>query len=179
MKTRKLLLGSILGLGLLSTITSCEKPEDLDPTKGPITLDCDYFETNQTLTDDPDREVDYFIDCLMFAEADIVIEPGVVIEFGSDAGIEIKSTGSFSAVGTSSAPISFTGKSKVKGSWKGLLFDSNDTKNKLHNVDINYAGGGTFNSNGDKASVIIWRLAKLSIQASSIMNSASYGISAN
>lgn len=162
----------------LAAFASCD-PKDNNPAPdtSAIVLDCDYFKQNRTLTDHGEKPVDYYINCVMDATANIVVEPGVVIEFGPDAGINVAG-GSLKAIGSATNKIEFTAQQKVKGSWKGILYNSNNTDNELTYVDISYAGGSSFNTNNDKASLILWSDTKLKIDHANISNSASAGISA-
>lgn len=140
-------------------------------------LDCDYFKTNRTLKDLNDG-VDYFVDCKAAVTADIIIEPGVTIEFGTDAGLDI-STGSLKAIGTSEKKITFQGANKTKGSWKGLFFKSNDVNNQLDHVTVAHGGGSSFNSNGDLGNIIIYSSGRLSLKNSVIKDGAAYGLNIN
>ena len=141
-------------------------------------LSCDYFTQgeNRTLTDDPNKEVDYIITCRAFVGTDLVIEPGVVIEFQNDAGLEIGDDGSISALGTSDNPIILTGVDKIAGSWSGILVRSNDVKNEMEYVTISYGGGSPFNSNDNRANLILWSGSRLSIDNCMFSHSATYGI---
>ena len=166
------LLGALFIASLFAACTDSNSPIIL-----PETLDCNAFETNTTLINHTDRPVDYIIDCEMQATADIVIEAGVVIEFAQNAGIEVDG-GSLKIEGNANEIVTLTGVDKDKGSWKGLLFDSNNTNNKLQFVDISYAGGAAFNSNNDEGSIIVWADTKLSMESVNIKNSAAYGLNA-
>lgn len=179
MKTSTSFLATLLFTGAVFFFSSCKDkndPDGVDP--GPIQLDCDHFKTAQTLTDDPERAVDYYVNCVMDVEAAIVVGAGVVIEFAQDAGINVTETGSFNASGTAASRISFTGENKDVGSWKGILFNSNDTNNRLQYVNISHAGGAAFNTNNDIASVIIWADTKLEIDHCTISEGGNYGVSA-
>ena len=162
-----------------STEDESDNPVQLDPA---IVLDCNYFKENRILTKNPNAAVDYIITCKMHVAADIVVEPGVVIEFEQDAGIDIDdfntTTASFSAKGTAAKPIIFRGTVSTKGYWRGLLFDSNNTKNTLEHVQIDGAGGKSFNSNGDRGAIIVWANARLNLNNSTISNSETYGLNA-
>ena len=160
-------------LAVSSLFTACTE----DPIILPETLDCNYFTSNRTLVNHDDRPVDYIIGCVMQATADIVIQAGVVIEFSQDAGINVDG-GSLKVEGNENEVVRFTGVSKDKGSWKGLLFNSNNTNNKLKYLDIEYAGGAAFNSNGDEGSIIVWADTKLNMESVNIKNSAAYGLHA-
>lgn len=167
--------------------TSCSKKETVSPNpiqdKEPIVLDCDYFHENRTLTKDPQRAVDYVITCVMKVYADIVIEPGVVIEFEQDAGIVTDDfnipKASLSAVGTSDKPIVFRGVKKEKGYWRGFMFSSNNPDNKLIHTRVEDAGGKAFNSNGDLGAVILYADSRLVMENTTISNSKSNGFNAN
>lgn len=176
MKLKQSLLGLIFICTGAFLANSCKKDDGIN--LDPIELDCDHFKTGQTLTDDPDRDVDYLITCVMDVEADIVVKAGVVIQFAENAGINVTETGSFNAVGTSDNRVRLEGSSSEKGFWKGILFNSNSPNNLLKHVVVNHAGGSSFNTNDDKAAVIIWADAQLDIQNCNIGNSANYGISA-
>lgn len=172
-------LSCLVILSVMALFVGCkDKGDDPQLDTLPIELSCDAFKTDMTLTDNPDRPVDYYIPCVMDVEANIVVNPGVVIEFGDEAGINVTNTGSFSAVGTSSANISMMGGRKAKGVWKGILFNSSSSNNRLHYVNIAHAGSSTFNTNNDIASVIIWADTKLDIQNCNINNGGKYGLSA-
>jgi hypothetical protein len=74
-------------------------------------------------------------------DATLNVEPGVRLVFDQDTGIEIWSDGALSAVGTDEAPIVFTGETKMRGFWNGILLDNaNSVDNKLHHVFIEYGG---------------------------------------
>ncbi|MCP4442461.1 MAG: hypothetical protein GY810_26445, partial [Aureispira sp.] len=167
-------LGILLLLGYTLTQSACKKEDDpvvLDPT----VLDCDYFKQARVLTAD-DRPVHYRIDCQMEASADITIEAGVVIVFSDGAGIEVSENGSLSINGTATQNVKLT---RLEGTaWKGLLYNSDDSKNKIEHCEISYAGSSSFNSNGDKAAVTVWADAKLTMNHVAIKNSSAYGLSA-
>lgn len=173
-----------LSIGMLVSCSTdddsvIDDPIKLDPA---IILDCDYFMENRVLTKNPNAVVDYIINCKMRVGADIVVEPGVVIEFDQDAGIYIDdhlvTNASFSAKGTAEKPIIFRGIVSDKGYWRGFLFDSNNTKNALDHVQIDGAGGKTFNSNNDRGAVNVWANGRLKLSNSVISNSETYGLNA-
>ncbi|OQX09168.1 MAG: hypothetical protein BWK80_47170, partial [Desulfobacteraceae bacterium IS3] len=78
--------------------------------------------------------------------AHLTIEPGVKIKFEPSTAIIVGYgyKGSLSAVGTEASPIVFTSNlaSPVRGSWKGIYFDSetNDLKTVLEYCVVEYAG---------------------------------------
>ena len=123
--------------------------------------------------------VDYIINCIYSVEGDLTINPGVTIQFGTDAGIRVEDSGSIQVLGASDQPVVLTGEDKIKGSWRGLYIDSNDAKNTVQYTQIDYAGGKAFNSNDDLGAVIVWADARLNMHNTTISHSASYGFNAN
>lgn len=117
-------------------LSSCKK--DNNTSLGATVLDCDYFSTSRTLTNDPDKAVDYIITCYADVRGSLTIEPGTVIEFKENAGLHVPTGGSISATGTSSNPIVFTRNGTVR--WKGIQIVSNSVNNKLEYCNISYAG---------------------------------------
>lgn len=163
-------------LFLILILSSCEKEVE-NPSAD--ALACDFFEIDRILVDDPDKEVDYIINCVMDVYGNVVVEPGVVIHFEDGSGLYVRSSGSFNASGNANNPIVLSSKSKTKGAWKGLIFESAGTQNKLIHTKLEYAGGGSFNSNNDLGAIILWDGAKLNIENTSITNSASHGLNAS
>lgn len=154
--------------------TGCNEDPEIDAT----VLDCAYFNENRTLTDDPDKVIDYLITCDMEVTADIIVMPGVTIAFDTDAGIQVLEGGSFNAEGTTGASITFTGKDADNGSWSGIYIESNDPKNKFQYCIVEYAGGTAHNSNNDRGAFVIWADAKASILNCTIRHSQTYAINA-
>lgn len=71
--------------------------------------------------------------------AKLIINPGVKLEFDAGKQLTINKGGSMSAVGTTLAPIIFTGREKTPGYWSGIEFySSNSINNKLDYVTIEY-----------------------------------------
>jgi hypothetical protein len=151
------------------------------PLVNTVTLDCNKFNEAGTsyVLEDLGIPVDYIVDCKMPVRGDLKINPGVCIAFQSDAGLIIYDSGSIQAATTATESIILTGVDKVRGSWAGIMIYSNDVKNKLDGVMLEYAGGDDFNSNGDKGIIIIYSGASAEIKNCNISNSASYGINSN
>ena len=139
-------------------------------------LDC-HLGAGETLTlTNHSTGTDYIVDCVYTVSGNMVIEPGVTIEFLSDTGFEIDGNqASLKAVGTQAEPITFTNTDGIRGAWRGIFFDSNNVKNELSHTIIEYAGGGAFNSNGDKGSVIIYAGAQLKANNNELYDGKSYG----
>lgn len=165
-------------------IASCDNSDTQNKVEleDPVMIDCSYFSANPgiVLSNNPNAPIDYVVTCKSQIYGDVTVETGTVIVFENDAGFVVRETGaSLSAVGTSDKPITFTGKTKSKGFWAGIIFYSNNPKNKLENVVVEYAGGSSFNSNNDKGAVIVYANAQLHIKNSKITNSSTYGLNAS
>lgn len=173
---------NLMALVLMTLIfaSACKKKDDINSE--PITLKCDAFKSNNpdkiTKLEDRGTGIDYIIDCKSVVEIDLVIDPGVTIAFSSGAGLVVRTMGSINATGTGSKMIEFTGVDKVKGAWLGVLSYSDDVKNRLQFCKIDYAGGGSFNSNGDLGNLILWADTYMRIENTTISNGAAYGINA-
>lgn len=169
----------LMALALSSMVyQGCKKDEEEDPPQplGPIVLDCTFFETDQVLVDDPNRAVDYQVTCVAQVDGEITINAGVVIEFEDDAGLYVDD-GYLKAIGSASSKIVFTGVNKVKGSWRGIFFESIKTNNILEHAVVSYAGGNSFNVFGDRANIVLFTDAKVTINHCEINNGKEHGIS--
>lgn len=167
----------LVAFALISLVyTGCNKEEDPPTQLGPIVLDCNFFETDQVLEDDPNRAVDYQVTCVAQVDGEITIKAGVVIEFEDDAGLYVDD-GFLKVEGTSSNKVTFTGVNKVKGSWRGIFFESTKTNNVLEYAVISYAGGNSFNVFGDMANIVISTNAKIAINNCEITNGKADGVS--
>ena len=181
---KSLIRMQVMGLIAVSLV-ACEEEEKTVPITPPVVvdaeiLDCNAFSSNITLIDHPDRPVDYIINCKMRVNADVVINPGVVIAFDQNAGINISgNSASFIAEGTADKPIIFTGMKEVKGYWAGIITFNNNPLNSLKHCVVEYAGGDAFNSNGDKGNIIIYSGGALKIDNCIIRKGADVGLRAN
>ncbi len=192
--------GILILMAIALVMSSCKKKGCTDPTAtnydasaekddgsctfstaNAMTLDCQVF--NQTGTTyelvDLGLDVDYIVNCQMPISCDLEIKPGVTISFTSNAGLNVNSNGSLNAVATTAGPILFTGVDKVAGAWAGLYIDSEDVKNKISGCTIEFAGGDSFNSNGDEGGIILYATSKAEVSNTTIENCAGYGINSN
>jgi len=78
----------------------------------------------------------------------ISIESGTILVFKANGGFRVSSNGALTAVGTAASPITFTGKQKISGYWKGLEFFTNSVANKVENAVVEYAGAPGGNTEG-------------------------------
>jgi len=75
----------------------------------------------------------------------LTIEKGSTLLFTDSTGLSVSSDGALKAVGTITEPILFTSEQKTAGYWEGLRFRySNNTKNKLDYVTVEYGGGNGY-----------------------------------
>lgn len=135
-----------------------------------------------------DPEVpDYLVTDLISVREHLTVQPGVTIAFEANAGMDItdvNADGSLSAEGTGSQQIKFTGLEKEAGFWRGLSFESNDVRNRLTWVTVEYAGSDPIVTYGTgialHAAVAIESESgfngSLSIERSTISNTSGYGL---
>jgi hypothetical protein len=154
------------------TGTTLEVSSDItaNTTWSPTAADCDVLITKDGID----------------VTAALTILPGVKVCFAANTSLVIKSVGSLSAVGTAANRIIFTGVSQTKGFWKGVQVLSNNVANKIHYVDVEYAGAdapiccASFWKSGDaKAGIVVGdnaTAALVSIQHTSVSNSGHDGL---
>ena len=160
-----------------SIFSSCKKDDPVIPKNSdPIELLCGELDVPRTLANDPDRPVDYLIQCNMKVSADLIIEPGVVIAFDAGRGLEITKDGSLNATGTASEPILFTGVEKVKGSWAGIMIQSSSPLNKMQYVIVEYGGQAGFWPNSLNGNVNTWSNARLAMTHCQLNKSFTFGL---
>jgi hypothetical protein len=132
-KAKKML---IVASALLFCIAGCKKNET---TIGAKKLDC-TISGNTTLTNH-NNGVDYICDCdVQVMAGTLTIEKGVTIQFSSGGGISINGNAAIVANGSASEPITLQGANSAKGSWLGLLIQSNNTLNEISYTNILSAG---------------------------------------
>lgn len=169
-------------------LASCSNDDDLEEDSNPpqennqaTTLDCDAFEESNSdaifVLEKRNDGVDYIIDCVIPVQIDLVIEPGVVIEFTDAAGMKIQEEGSVNALGTEAKPITFTSSQQTKGAWKGIVSHSPSVKNQFTYVNIEYSGADGLSSFGP-ASLILLADTQFKLNNVTIQNGLNYGIKA-
>lgn len=108
-------------------------------------------------------------------EAAVEILPGTVIQMGPSARIEMRSTGSLSAVGTPTERISITGEQPAKGYWDYIYYNgSNSPNNQFRYVDVSYGGGSTLSCCG--GSISLGSAALFSMENSTVTESQRWGM---
>ncbi|PXX28431.1 hypothetical protein [Arenibacter sp. ARW7G5Y1] len=90
--------------------------------------------------DDPNK-FDYLVTGDIHVTALLTIDPNVVIAFEENTAMYIDNPGAIITTAAASSFITFTGKNKVPGYWKGLIINSNNPLNKLDRTTIEYGGG--------------------------------------
>lgn len=119
--------------------------------------------------------------------ATLTIEAGAVLVFEQDGRLTVSDhTGALTALGTASAPITFTGLVHQPGYWCGLYFhDTHGANNRLAHVVVEYGGGDaaacTFSQSNYQGNILIDSSGNASSQYlylhdSIIRNSRHYGI---
>ncbi|HTO14759.1 MAG TPA: hypothetical protein VLZ83_03270 [Edaphocola sp.] len=172
---------TVLVAGFLLIFSACNKDDpkpDFDD-KNATVLDCDYFikNTDATLKDNPDASVDYIVTCMMRVDGKLTIEPGVVIAFEQDAGLNFRDQSSFKMEGTAAKPIILTGKEQTKGYWSGIYTQSSNSANKMSYVTIDYAGGTGLPSHGQKAALGVYGSnSPITLENCTIKNSKNKGM---
>lgn len=95
----------------------------------------------------------------MSIEADLIIEPGVIIEMGAGMGLHMDNVGSIRAIGTAEQPIIIRGIEPLAGYWRRIeiSFNSNPL-NEFKYVNILHAGANPLDSKG---AIYMWAKPKL------------------
>ncbi len=173
---------SVLVTAFLVFFSACNKKDDPKPDQGnkeAIVLDCDYFikNTDVILKDDPDAPIDYIVTCMMRVDGKITVEPGVVIAFKQDAGLNFRDQSSFKMEGTAAKPIVLTGTEKTKGFWSGIYTESSNSANKMSYVTIDYAGGSALPSHGQRGALGVYgNNTPITLESVIIRNSKNIGM---
>lgn len=177
-KITSIFMMCILSLAAISC-SSDDDPAEVPQNVDPIELDCDYFLENRTLVDNPNAPIDYIISCVAQVRGNLTIEPGVVIAFTPDSGLNFYETvSSIKAVGTANKPIVLTGTLPIRGSWRGIFIDSSNPGNIMEHVTVSYGGGESFNSNDDRGNIIVYADGALTLKNCNINNSETSGLNA-
>jgi hypothetical protein len=107
----------------------------------------------------------------------LTIQPGSTLMFTKDTNLEVAQQGSLKAVGTALNPILFTSEQKTVGYWEGINFYySNNIKNELEYITVNYAGNGSGWNGAIHLDSSESSPSRVSIKNSTFSNSYKYGI---
>ncbi|PIB36402.1 hypothetical protein BFP72_13850 [Reichenbachiella sp. 5M10] len=113
---------------------------------------------------------------IQYIESDITVAAGVEIIGQSGSGLEIMSSGSLTAVGTSTDKITFRGDQDLRGVWLGLSFHSNNSANELTYVEFSNGGEKGFDGANLLSNVMVDDAGRLKITHSKLSKSAGYGV---
>lgn len=122
---------------------------------------------------------DYFVNKDIRVNAQLTVEPGVMIQFKRDTRMDVNENGAIIAKGTTDKKIKFTGIEQTSASWKGIMIYSNNSGNLFENVEILYAGS-TPGLNATKAALTLFGIshAFISIKNCLVSQSGGYGLHA-
>ena len=147
MKTTILKIKYVLLTLFIVSATSCGGDDDTVEEVAELVallLDCPQnvgVASGETLRlENRNNGIDYIINCVFTVQGDFIIEDGVTIQFGTDAGIRVDETGSLQILGQQANQVVLTGEDSSPGAWRGVFFYSNDIKNKIEYAKIEYAG---------------------------------------
>lgn len=119
--------------------------------------------------------------------APLAIAPGALLQFRDDVQLNVSTTGSISAEGTSMDSIIFTSANESGGTrWAGIRIASTDAANTMEYVRVSYGGDGDspfwlygdYNQDG-QTNIGLDESAQLSITNSTVANSGKFGITVN
>ena len=149
-------------------------------TADPMVIDANMDE-NTILKDifvDSDMP-DYLVTANVDVNAELTVEPGVVIHFEQDKLLKITSAGMINAEGASDNSVVFSS-ANIPGEirWGGILIESSDVRNSLNNVEISWAGSEeNLYSQGWKAAALsVGEDSELKMSNTKITNSGDFGL---
>jgi len=119
-----------------------------------------------------------------YVERAITIEPGTTLEFETGAGMVLGSpgvdciptTGSLNAQGTVQEPIVFRGTTQGQGTWLGIGINSGTSANLFTYCEISGGGAEQMYNSGGQGNIVIHCSGSLTIENSTIKDSAGWGI---
>lgn len=156
---------------VMATAAQCQEfePEEISANIG----------ADRTLTKvHPAGCVDYRVTGLLSVSAALTIEKGVKIEFAEKAGLNVTTTGSLTAVGTESAPITLTGTKQERGHWEAIVIRSNDPANQLAHVTLEHAGAGSsYGATANaEAGLVLWNGSQTKLERNTFRQNGTYGL---
>jgi hypothetical protein len=111
----------------------------------------------------------------------VKLSPGATLEFAASKAMYISNDGGYLvAKGTAAQKITFTGKQKTAGFWRGIMIYSSSPLNEMDHVTISYGGSNSLSGVSAKSNLVVYHNgstpAALKLTNSAITNSAGYGI---
>ena len=146
----------------------------------PMVIDANIDEntTLEDIFDSPDMP-DYRVTANVNVNAELTVNPGVIIEFQQDKILKITSSGMINAEGTADNHIVFTS-ANIPGEirWTGILIESSDVRNSLNNVEISWAGSDdiVYSGGWQSAALAVGSESKLKLNNTTITNSGDFGL---
>ncbi|MEN0060521.1 MAG: hypothetical protein AAGA48_00150 [Myxococcota bacterium] len=124
-----------------------------------------------------DLGVPYAIRDRFYIEADVTIEPGVVIEVQQDTSIIVDDDGRFDAMGTADRPVTVQGaEERTGGFWTGIQFAGGALSTLNHTV-LRDTGANRFTGDGESAAALfLTAIANVSLNDVTIGPGGGYGI---
>ncbi|MBA2661551.1 MAG: hypothetical protein H0U74_04605 [Bradymonadaceae bacterium] len=115
-------------------------------------------------------------------EQPVTIEPGTVLEFRQNTGLQIEATGRLIANADGADKIVFKGAEDINGFWRGLYFyKSFSSENVLANTTVQHAGAAKWHGGEQSQANIFLRggsdKAMLTVRNTEVTGSGKYGIS--
>ncbi|MEM1136958.1 MAG: PKD domain-containing protein [Bacteroidota bacterium] len=104
------------------------------------------------------------------------VEAGATFEFASNAYMWIEDDAYLDAIGTASDKITFTGRTKQAGSWRGLVIWTNNVLNQIDHAEFSYGGSSSHGSGVDLINLGVGNSGRLNVANSNFSNSAGFGI---
>lgn len=122
----------------------------------------------------------YLVSGYLKINSGLKLSPGSVIEMNPGKYIMVTVAGYLTAKGTAANKIVFTGKTKTKGSWNGIVFNSNSTFNELDYVEVAFGGGSALPgfSSQQAANIAVYHYgnAQLKLTNSQVNDSKGWGV---
>lgn len=146
----------------------------------PMVINADINE-NTTLEDifEGSDMPDYLVTADVDVNAELTVDPGVIIHFEQNRTLKITSSGMINAEGTTDNSIVLTS-ANIPGEirWNGVLVESSDARNTLENVEISWAGNEEilYSSGWITAALAVGEDSKLKVNNTTITNSGDYGL---
>lgn len=173
MNLHRILFFAVLAL----LFTACDKDDDDggdDPTLDPIILSGSETapRTLESIFNNP-ATADYIVEGTWSINAAVTVEPGIRFLMTPGARINIGSSGSLTAEGTSDNPIYIEGEAEARGYWDYIRFESNNPNNILDYCIISHGGGSDFSNRN--ASLTLVDNAQLSMSNTTIRESQRNG----
>jgi hypothetical protein len=123
----------------------------------------------------------YLVSADIEFKSGVKIAPGATFEFAADKALYVDDEGGYIiAKGTAAQKITFTGKQKTNGFWKGIMIYSANPANEMDHINITHGGSNALTGVGTKSNLVVYdngsTPAALKITNSTISNSGGWGI---